>query len=816
MNISKLAAKNAKQSKSVVCMIALASMLICSVVNLGFSLQRSMIESVLETIGDNQVRFEDVTYEQAQLLSQRREVALADLHLIPKRPAIIANDAETHIALLYSSALGQVEGFKLTAGEPPSSEYEAVIPPHTAEMLGIEAMVGKSFEMICTTVDGSETYLTLAISGVLQEQRMFAATDSHAVFISRELAERLGSDCHLYMRFKSWQNIEETAFNLASLIGLPLSNVYFNEQLLAANFHSPMAVILVAIILLVLCSSGALVVFNAYNLSFTKRIQIYGLLSVIGASPKQIRNCVFIEGLFCTLLGLPFGLLAGTFTGYAGMGALDAFSFAVSYTLSPLAYLLSSAVTVLMVILSVSRPAHKASIIAPVEAVRFSEAAEKTTGRKTVDNVTMNELAKINIIRAKKRLFGIVLSLSLTGILFLGFSTIAFSIWDNTGTLAQEGIAGDIVVTAGSYGMTQRFDPLTIGHAESIQNIDGVTKISTIMTQLLVENTHFSDGEMRYFSRAEAVGVEAYVLQTLIENAFDVESTISDYDKPGNVIAVIPPINQLVTANNSIRQQELQPLFDYVANAEEFRPSITMSFTLTDYAGRAVDERIDLNIIALVQADAIPNFTQRFSNVPLLFMLQDNFVTLGIDSSYEHIILHIDEEKHNNIFSTLEDLYGEDPELSITSAKRLEEELTRQIRSITVTALFIIAVISFAGMMNLIVSTAMGVEYRKKEIGVMMAIGLSCKNIRKLLAREGLFISLICTVFSLVFGLGLGIGLYFLVENIGADYLQFVFPFWPIVGLCIILCLVPYIVISTIAHRLQRLTIVELLGRHHY
>ena len=53
MKIQIVARRNARQSKSVVFIVALASMLICAVINLAFSVQHAMIESILETVGDN-------------------------------------------------------------------------------------------------------------------------------------------------------------------------------------------------------------------------------------------------------------------------------------------------------------------------------------------------------------------------------------------------------------------------------------------------------------------------------------------------------------------------------------------------------------------------------------------------------------------------------------------------------------------------------------------------------------------------------------------------------------------------------------------
>lgn len=57
MKISTLARKNARQSVNIILMITLASMLICTVTNLGFTIQKQFVDNIIEFTGDYQVIF---------------------------------------------------------------------------------------------------------------------------------------------------------------------------------------------------------------------------------------------------------------------------------------------------------------------------------------------------------------------------------------------------------------------------------------------------------------------------------------------------------------------------------------------------------------------------------------------------------------------------------------------------------------------------------------------------------------------------------------------------------------------------------------
>ncbi|MCL1964568.1 MAG: ABC transporter permease [Firmicutes bacterium] len=810
MKLSALAWKNARQSVSIILMIALASMLICSVINLGISAQRSLVDSILEYTGDNQVRLENITEEQAAQVLARQEVALADLHLAPRGLGNPADDAEKNIGLLYSSGLGQVANFTLTAGRAPEAVNEAVIPPHLAELLGVEPIVGAEFEIFYRQQNSDRTLaeavpMRFVVSGVLQEQRMYAAMSLYDMFISKTLAKQFDFERRLYLRFHTKYDPRSTAVRLAEDIGLADKDVSFNESYLTADLNDMAAVGFITVLLLILGAAGALVVYNAYNLSVVKKVHQYGLLTVIGAAKTQIYRCIYLEALYCAGAGLPLGLLGGTLFGYAGLFALNrVINVPMRYVVTPAAYLISAAVTLTMVWIGVTRPARRASRIAPVEAVRFSSPEEKASGRKTIENVTLNALVKINMSRSKRRLLGTVLSLAFSGILFLGFSTVAFSMADSAGNLVAQAMPGDITVTVGQYGIGNKTDPLTHELASAIGGLNGVRNVSGFMAQGFVEYADAGDGEKIATIGQKAVGVEPEVMRNILRHVYTGTVTLADLDDPHNVIAAVP---DEATIAFYIREG-----IGYDKIIERYVVGAALGFELFDDSRyQAAGKTVSLNIIGLVRQDDIPPYVNTISLFPMFYMPQKSFAALGWDEAYERLVLRVDDERHEDIYAAVGQLCGF--ELSVESFKRMKDELSRQLTGIIVIVLLMLAVIALNGVLNLVGATFMGIEQRKKEFGVLMAVGLSRKSVGRLLIREGIWVSLLSAALSVVFGLGLGLVLYHMVVYAGADYLHFEFPVWPLLSLFGVLGFVPYAVTSWAARKLRRSTIVELLGR---
>ena len=805
MKLSTLARRNVSHSKSVIFIIALASMLICVVINLAFSIQRAMIENILETVGDNHARYSSITPEQVEIISQSSEVERVDMHLLLRDFGVPASGRMDQIGLMYSSGLGQVAGFGLTSGNPPNAENEAAIPPHVAHLLGIESEVGAEFELIITAMNGQETARRFTVSGILQQQRVFSAMNSYPMFISETLARQFDNDLHLFVRFKNATFVRSTANKLAERIGgISERDFSLNEQYLSANLQDGSTLVFAAVVLLIVCSAGALAIFNAFNLSLVRRIHHYGLLAVIGSSQKQIQNCVRLEAMYCSVLGLPFGLIGGTFMGYWGILVFENVMVTpLRYVMSPIAYILSVVVTLATVLIGVSIPARKASQIAPVEAVRFSDATEGISERKTIEHITLNALANVNIARAKRRVIGAVLALSMSGILLLGFSAAAFSVRGSIDALAGQMVPGDITITAGlgNSGLTYTSDPLPRELAEAIRSLDGVSGAVSVMGVRLLEVKDSLN------TVGSIIGVGSDAMQTIIGKVYDGNPTLADFGVAGNVIAVMHSGEQ-----RDIYVREFWPHYDtFIA---EHKVGNTLNFTPYDHNGQMLDEEeVSMNIIGIVYMDDVPQFFQRGSPFADFYTLSENITALGLDDTYKRLILTIDDDRHDSVYDAVQGLTAVSPELAVRSFALIKDELTRQITGIILIVMLMLAVIALTGITNLVGATFMGVEQRNKELGVLMAVGLGRKSVGRLLLREGTWVSLFCTALSAVCGLGLGLGLFALLRNAGADYLRFVFPVWPLAIVCAMMWIAPHTVTLLAVRRLRRFTIVELLGR---
>ena len=67
----------------------------------------------------------------------------------------------------------------------------------------------------------------------------------------------------------------------------------------------------VGCIVLAIIAAGSVFLITMPLHFFTERMRMFGLLASVGATPRQLRNRVLLEGLFTGMAGIPCGILLG-------------------------------------------------------------------------------------------------------------------------------------------------------------------------------------------------------------------------------------------------------------------------------------------------------------------------------------------------------------------------------------------------------------------------------------------------------------------------------------------------------------------------
>lgn len=795
--------------KGLLVAFVLSVTLVSAVFNLATTLQETMYRDAVSMNGDVHVRYIELTEKQMDAISREDAAAFAERQYVLHNVwGEVFGDRHTGIGFVHSTRMGEVAGFRLTDGRAPEADNEVALPPHVAEILGIPAKPGESFELQLTGKADGES-VQLVVSGVMEPQSYHEITDTNMLFVTKAFIDRyavLGPlmeqsewepvSCNLYLRFKDGYMPQETANSLTEQYGVPESGIMLNGPYISAKLQDPalMGLVIAAVGLLMLM--GALVIYNIFNIMVVKRIQEYGMLTLVGASRGQIRRCVFLESLLYVLVSLPIGFLLGTALSYLCMPLMET-ALAVLQprcSVSPYSYAATAVLIALMALVGAARPAFKAAGITPVEAVKFSVRAKPVKRRRQEDQLSIPVLARLNRKRNAGRIRVTVLTLSISGILFLSLAAVGTSFMDSMEMMVKQGMDADIQVKIGEKhgsGIRIRSDwnPLTDAVLEEMRSIDGITEIRAYW---MAGYERQVDSE--FLETGAIAALEDWELEELLSHVEGAAVTLEDLRDPRNAVAV--------------NDASCQYAEDYMVSAGD---------TVTVHPRRSfegdTEEPFTVRIIGTIDSSDV-RFAKRgvFSgNLPALLFSRESFAANGLQGKYETVRVFVEEDKQQAAAQAIGRLCEQTGELHYDSAYETVQERKRQMLGIILLVVAMIVIIAFIGILNLISTTYIGIEQRKHEFGILSALGLSIRGMKQTLLRETMWISLTTIGISSVMGLGIGYAFYRLINSIGTTYMAFSPPVLSLAVMCAVLLLVPPVITLAAVKRLLKNPAVELL-----
>lgn len=160
-----------------------------------------------------------------------------------------------------------------------------------------------------------------------------------------------------------------------------------NWAYVSTNFDPdlPTAAGIVSALLLIILT-GYLIIYNIFQISVIRDIRFYGLLKTIGMTGRQVGLMIRRQALMLSRIGIPLGLVSGYFIGCSIVPLIMDLSYYAStnYQISanPLIFIGSAVFALVTVAVSTAKPGRIAASVSPVEAVRYTEAGGDGIKRK--------------------------------------------------------------------------------------------------------------------------------------------------------------------------------------------------------------------------------------------------------------------------------------------------------------------------------------------------------------------------------------------------------------------------------------------------
>ena len=456
---------------SVLC-ISFSVCLVMAIFSMADMAMRSQKNYFIKTGGEYHAALRDVEEETAELVSARVDVALSGWvyqgstgMLSGKTVSFVGADEETMESLTEMD---------MTDGVYPSLPDEALLNESAMKQLGLS--IGDN--MTVTVPDGSQKQYR--ITGTLADMGSMLKADICGMALSEDgflaIADENAADGTTYrIQFKDGAHIQEAIKEIKVQLCLSEGQISENTALLGLIGQSESNImqafyLIAAILVFLVLIAGTVMISASFNTNVLERTQFYGLLRCLGASRKQVKHFVILQGFRQSAKGVPIGLLAGQIVTRAACLLLrfisgNRFSEIPLFEFSIVGILAGGVVGFLIVLLASLSPAKKASRVSPVTAI--SGGSQLTQNKRAANTKLFHVETGMGVFHAlsgKKNLFLMTCSFAISIMLFLSFQVMV--VFLDQGMPALAPWAGDVSVTAAA--------GLDSSVIEDIREIEGV------------------------------------------------------------------------------------------------------------------------------------------------------------------------------------------------------------------------------------------------------------------------------------------------------------------------------------------------------
>ena len=764
---------NRKRNIFIVLTIALASALLSAIVLYGFGV---MQETQNRNQKAAQIMYHAISEQQGQELYKQEEIAWVGEFFN------VSSEQVNHstVNFTYANADMLKSQSMPYSGDLPASENEIVVQESFLDSLGYSNELGQTIQIPFS--DG--TTHDFKLTGILNVKT--GDIGRYTAIISKELVQQYGGGSMIdyYIGLKGAQNMsEEEAANYAGTLAQQLEisddnvivrSTYFNLK--DENRGSDM--LFYFLIGFITFTGSGIVIYSIFYISVAGSIRNYGQLRTIGTTKRQIKKMVYREGKLLAAIAIPIGLIIGNVIGYflvpAGWYWLTTLCVPVGVGLFAF----------IIVMMAIHTPVKRAAAVSPLEALRYSDYQGKMKESSVLHRkITSASLAKMNLSRQKAKSTLTILSLSLGGVLVVLISTMLVS---------YDGVeeARGRVFPVGEFNIqlnaNQSWDTADISlsglQQKNLLNADFVNAVESIDGVTGIKHWYYTDAEYRVNGNS-GKWIQGFCRdeQQNLENEL-IAGTV-DYD-------------ELVSGNGIILLQERADLYDIEAALDD-----TVEVDYKTESGQIRTEAY--TVMGIVNDYPYSGFSKCFT-LPKQLMNE----AAGIDCTGTISVI-TDTEKTDTVEAALNQLIDGNSDVVMENIK---ESITYYsgLQQLSFGVLLIVAVIVVCfSLINLVNTTITNFLSRRQEIGMLQAIGLSKKQLIRMLCYEGLIYSVFATLVTLVLGSGLGFLSVQIVVKTMNPYFYYSFPWLIVLIYLAILLIVQFILISYTTGNLKKQFLVE-------
>lgn len=541
---------------------------------------------------------------------------------------------------------------------------------------------------------------------------------------------------------------------------------------------------------------------NSFAISTTEKMRMYGMLSSVGATKKQIKKSVLTEGFILGLIAIPIGIICGIIAVFVLLkivnlllgdflfNNIDGMVFKVSFV----AIIISIILGFVTIYFSAISSAKKASKVSPIDNLRNTNdikiSSKKLKTPKLIKNVfkTGGVLAYKNLKRSKKKYRTTVVSLTVSIFVFISMFTFINEGFKQSGNYYQ------------NYDYNYR---ITFNNNSSMDEINEIRNLDSVNASYLV-----------YY-------VKPSILIDDISKINPKEPLECEYDKNDKCIKKYARLNIILLDDSTFKSyvKKVKGNYDYLKD----KGILTDMYRFYDNKSK---KEYEDRIYTYKSGDTINSKLLNEDNISIDVGMVSNIMPYGFENVYSnggYIVLN------NKYFNNI-DYYGADLMIDSLDTEQLtnnilnidselnyydmDEEAKAEKSIVIVISIFLygfIGVITLIGVTNIFNTITSNMELRQKEFAMLKSVGMTKKEFNHMINLETLFYSSKSLIYGSILGI---IGSYFVHRAFaGKIDTQFVLPYKAILICILFVFIVVYMIMKYSMNKINKQNMIETIRK---
>ncbi|MDE7176266.1 MAG: ABC transporter permease [Lachnospiraceae bacterium] len=671
---------------------------------------------------------------------------------------------------------------------PQEGTNEAATDLRVLSLLGVEPVIGNEFTMTFM-VDGEETTETFTLCGYWDYDEAIVANHVLIPYSrTQEIFEKLDTQSNdgmtgrfnMDVMFKNASHIEENLKTILERHGYQAEGrdqgdnfiqIGVNWSYVSAQFEDGIdlgTILALIAVMLLIVFTGYLIIYNIFQISVSNDVRFYGLLKTIGTTGQQIKRIISQQAFMLSAVGIPIGMVVGYGMGVIMTNIVVSLLNGVSltYSVSPVIFAGAAIFSLVTVWISCRKPRKMAAKISPVEAVRYTEGnGSKKKSRKGEKGASIFRMAVANLGRNKSKTVITVISMSFA-VVVLNLTFILKNGFDMDKYLRR--VVTDFITADAHYFQagSRTHEPFPEDVIAQIEMLDGVkggrTYQKTFAAQEFVTEEWIRKLKGRFASPEEldrymellektgdlyAEGVKLYGMEDFVLDKLNVlEGDIDKLKDGGNYIAAVYFSDDYGNIHEESHWAKIgdQITIRYIKECEYYNPDTGEIYADEEdigdqlWAERAKDyEDKTYEVAARVEVPGTLNY--RYYGDDEFVMGADTFIRDSGTADVLYYAFDCEDDKIDAVEQWMHDFAGsDDSEYDYESRKTYEEDFYGFRDMFMMVGSGASLIVGLVGILNFLNAILTSIMTRKREFAVLQSVGMTGKQLKRMLITEGM------------------------------------------------------------------------------